>query len=329
MCQRARLVAYKLWQGTFRQMLDIQEEEEGLIQMAQANESNVVPVQDAMEIGLYFIERAVDCGALLLTLVMGKAFGAPLIPLDVLRRFFDDPRFPSDEDDREHFRKIQVFIQNSYEQNCFCPAEPSKMDPVTNISCHITSPGGEGGRELNGKSLFRVAPPKNPGLQEENPCPQIGKRIFSEFRELHEVCHFPTPDVVGSTLGNMMDDWGLDLSGLLSSNIFDYRDHLVKLGLDHLLPGIQNWVSEERPPFLRKMMIIDGNQTNGMAVGVDPFMLLVIVSCCRGTLLHPLEACSNFARSIMTLLAEIAPPGVIPGAPPPPPVSALDPPLSV
>jgi hypothetical protein len=302
------------WRHTLLHAINFKTDSNFTSRLAIAFESNVIPVQDSMECAFYFMERSIDAGAVILSLVMARAFQVPCIPMSALRRFFEEESPATDVEQKRWEGAIHTFFLSCINKRLFCPAEASKMDMASNISCHITSPGGDGGREVNPQSLFRVAPPKTPGI-DDNPSFKIGKRLWSQFPALQHVCQFISADVVGNTLSDMMDRWTLDLTGLLSSNIYDYANHFKKMGLHHLVHGISNVVTREKPSFARHMMIMDGQQTMAMAMGVDPFVLLLVVSACGGTLLHPLQAVSNMAASMVQLIAAKAPAGVVPGGP--------------
>lgn len=223
---------------------------------------------------------------------------------------------PTEGEDKHVCDQIRNWLNTCYMKNRFCPENPGPSHPIHNMSPYITSDGGVDGAPSSDKdTLLRVKKSKVQTQDEAHNA--VGRRMKELWgRPLSETCHMgPEACIYSNALHDLMFQFLPDFRQLISGRIFDTQRHLRKLGFD--FPGMQDWPRDaERPPaFARAFTFVNGHngqEPNGMGIGVHWVSLLLCIAFADGATLHP-KISSNFSRNVLRKILQHAPPCATPG----------------
>ena len=278
--------------------------------------SDGLPIVAVPSVCCTLLYRSVHMGSLLMIATMAKFLKVPYIEWKHLNRFFEDSRKPAADASNQHYLEdydaIRSFIGECLENNQFCPQDEAQMDPSTNISCYITSPGTSEHVPTSKTSIMRYIP----GRKDEDVdlTNRLAERIFSQHgRHLASQCHMgPERHVYMYALRFLLERFAPDLRGLISHKMFCSRQHLEGLGLFSMASGMHDYEESDAQPFARQFNFRVGNETRSSAIGLNVWLLLSVVSLMEGTDVHP-NVSQNVSNNFMKHLLEFAPPGSTPG----------------
>jgi hypothetical protein len=234
---------------------------------------------------------------------------------------------------------IRAWIGSCIDTRRFCPADDADYDVHHNISCYVTDEGRESLLPLNEKSGFLRFTQQGQGSAQANASQQGGgarggghdktggsmvedsvlfTKMAARIHKMHgahlfKMCHMgPERCVYMYAMMGLINKFSPDFRGLGSHKAFHYEKHMRKMGFSGFLPGIKDYLEEEAPPFARQVFFKERDQVKSVAMGVNPWTLLSIVSLAGQVLLHPTVS-DEMANGIVTQILAKAPPGSTPG----------------
>ena len=257
-----------------------------------------------------------------------------------MNRFFDDDDPPTEAGGyMDEYRMIRAWIGSCIDNRRFCPADDAEYDVNHNISCYITDEGRENLLPLHEKNAFMRFAQQGGGQNsmQGNASQHGGARggghdrnqtgvedsvLFTKMAarihkmhgpHLFKMCHMgPERCVYMYAMMGLCAKFAPDFRGLGSHKAFHYEKHMRKMGFGGFLPGIKDYVEEEAPPFARQVVFKERDQVKSIALGVNPWSLISIVSLAGQILLHPTVS-DEVANGIVTQILAKAPPGSTPG----------------
>ncbi len=278
--------------------------------------NDALPIVAVPSVCCTLLYRSVHMGSLLMIATMAKVLKVPYIEWKHLNRFFEDSRRPAPDAANsqylEDYEAIRSFLAECLDNNQFCPNDDGQMDPHQNISCYITTPGTPEHTPTSKTSIMRYIP----GRKDEDAdlTNRLAERIFSQHgRHLASQCHMgPERHVYMYALRFLLERFAPDLRGLISHKMFCGRQHLEGLGLLGMAGGMRDYEESDAQPFAKQFNFRVGNETRSSAIGLNVWLLLVVVSLMEGTEVHP-NVSQNVSNNFMKHLLEFAPPGSTPG----------------
>lgn len=296
--------------------------------------SDALPVMGVPVMLTCMMARSVHMGALLMTMLIAKSFDTPIVSWKNLNRFFTDEEPPSSTGTyNDEYRMIKAWIGKCLRERRFCPADDEDFDPSFNVSCYITDAGKESLLPLHEtNSLFRFTynaaktqgggGRAGGGYGHGQGAPEDAHHLFSRIAariqakhgaELFKWCHMgPEQCVYMYAIMSLTNKFTPDFRGFGSPHMFAFERHMRKMGFTEHLPGIKDYVEDNPPPFAREVLFKEGGQIKSVALGVNPFSLLAIVSFAREIKIHPSVA-ETWAEGFVAAILEKSPPGCTPG----------------
>ena len=264
------------------------------------------------------LARGVHMGSLIMSNVIATHLRCPVVSIKNLNAFFDMEAPPDparmDAGFRDDFQQIQEFIRLCFSNNRFCPPEDSPICRMSNISCYISGDATQDLLPVNPKtSLLRV--PLGKDKDESNDITyKVALRIAAQFgEELFGQCHMgPDVSTYRLALVYLVERFAPDFRGLMSHKTFFSRKHLTVLGLQHMAPGMPDYMDSPHPPFARQFNIRVREQVQSQAIGVNVWSLLTVASLIGSTDLDPYVS-DCFANSLAEIILSHAPASITPG----------------
>jgi hypothetical protein len=274
------------------------------------------------------MSRAVHMGSLLMTMLIAKELAVPIISWDGLNEFFNSDQPPTEPGIyMDEYNMIRSWIGRCIEGRRFCPAEEGDFDIHHNVSCYITDEGRDSLLPLHETSGFmrfsvqggaqnnsRGGPPPTNGGDDNTLFQKMATRIQKMHgMHLFKLCHMgPERCVYMYALMSMATKFLPDFRGLGSPHAFCSAKHMRVMGFGALLPGIKDHTDDDAPMLAKQMTFKERDQVKSVALGVNPWSILSIVSLARRIIVHP-SASDEFADGLVTQILAKAPSGCTPG----------------
>jgi len=277
------------------------------------------------------MSRAVHMGSLLMTMLIAKELSVPIISWEGLNQFFNSEQPPSEPGAyMDEYNMIRAWIGGCIEARRFCPAEEGDYDIHHNVSCYITDegreslgplhetsgfmrfsvPGGGGGTQNSARGGAAQAPSGDDNLLFQKMATRIQKQ---HGMHLFKLCHMgPERCVYMYALMSLATKFLPDFRGLGSPHTFCSAKHMRMMGFAAFLPGLKDHTDDDAPPFARQVVFKERDQPKSIALGVNPWSILSIVSLARRIIVHP-SASDEFADGLVTQILAKSPPGCTPG----------------
>jgi hypothetical protein len=276
-----------------------------------------MPVISVPSVLCCMMSRAVNMPALLMTAVVAQHLSVPVIGWKSIKRFFADDAAPTEEDGyMDDFKEIHDFVRDCIQKGRFCAEEDGPIDFETNISCYITGDGKVDYTPANvKKGIMRIPFSGKEKTDEDSDIfYRIALKISEEYGAvLHRTCHMGKEiSAVKCAVMQMVHHFTPDFRGILSSSTFHSRKHLMKLGLLSHIPGVKDYDLDESPVFGKHCAFKVGNEIKSVAIGINIWSLLIVVSLMRDTILHP-DVSNTFSRSLVEEVLSNAPLPCTPG----------------
>ena len=293
--------------------------------------ADALPVTGVPVMLTCMMTRSVHMGALLMTMLMADSMLVPVVSWENLNRFFTDDEPPTETGTyMDAYNMIKEWVQRCLAENRFCPADEGEYNAEHNVSCYITDKGTATlGQSPDGDGFLRFAPdfPQGGGgnrgggsstqhQQQENSG--LYTRIAGRIQKMHgahlfQLCHMgPERCVYMYAMMWLASHFVPDFRGLGSPHAFCSEKHLRKLGLLRHLPGVKDHTDHKSPKFAREVEFMAEGQVKSVAMGVNMWSLLCIVSLTGEILVHPTVS-DRFAKGLVEQILRKAPPGATPG----------------
>jgi hypothetical protein len=312
---QSRGVVLSIWVQTIAQMAKGKEKYETIRNLLLALQVHPMPIVMVPVAMTCLLTRAVHMGSLLITNVVARHLDVPVVTWEGLRSFYSNDPVPTEGVMLDDYLQIKHFVQACIVNNRFAPERHGPVDRLHNISCYVSSNGTPEQRVAQPKKdMLRVTDGKSSWDKEEEIIKAVANQIKDQVGGvLFNSCHMgPEVCVIKNALDYLMHKFRPDLRGLCSPNLFASMHHLVKLGLETQIPGLQDVDDDDVMPYARTAVFMVNGEARSAGLAVNIWSLLAIVSLVRNKDLSP-HVSNDMARALMEKLLNSSPATCTPG----------------
>lgn len=298
----SRQVAKSIWTQSMSAVAFSENSDQAVRKHLSACMCNAMPASEVPAAAHSFLCRGIHMGATLMAVVCAKHLQVPILEIQDLCAFFNNPTCTTDKE-KETSNLIRSWLHDCVLNNRFCFDE---NDPTM----YLSSDADINGMPTNEKlCLMRV---KKARVQVDNVFNSIGLRVKEMYGlELNETCHMgPEPSIYGNAINSMVTEWQPDFRQLYSNHVYAHAKHLNKIKLQY--PNSGDWLDNEPPPFARIFVKKDNNgEIMSYSLGINAWSLLVLVSL-GATTIHP-HVVNDISRNLLRQILSFSPAAATPG----------------